>query len=374
MVRTRPRVNPRRRLRNMRAAHASVACRQYLGAITRVFLVVACFLSASTPAIAQSVQVLGPPGNPIRNVTPVFTVRAIDFTTSPFVMMLQVSTSSDFTGSMIVDTTVISTTAVRDIQTNRILPSDATIYWRAIVSTSDGKSATSPVAGPRQVAPWITLIAPSPTTGGILDTRRPVFVWRSPAIAPSVGQWRFDFELTSSNRTIVELRATLLNDTAFIPPSDLQANTSYQWSVRATAPNGESVLEESSASFVIIDPALPTTTIMYQNFPNPFPTPAAFSTCFWFDVGEPGARISLEVLDLRGNLVRTIIPGDDRIADFLPGRYGRGLPGLGNNCDNRFVWNGTANDGRPVAAGAYLLRFVANNEKPIFKTIVFKGR
>ena len=172
----------------------------------------------------------------------------------------------------------------------------------------------------------------------------------------------------------IELQATILADTTFIPPLDLQANTSYKWNVRATAPNGESLLVASEGSFVIVDPALPTTTILYQNFPNPFPSPSAFATCFWFDVGEPGARISLDVLDLRGNLVRTIIPGDDRIADFLPGRYGRGIPGLGNNCDNRFVWNGTSNDGRTVARGAYLLRFVENNKAPVFRKIIFQGR
>lgn len=330
-------------------------------------------LAATAAARAQSVDVVAPAQNPIRTATPRFTVQVAGFGTSePYTIVFQVATSSDFVSGVLVDTTVVSTSATTDVQLLTVLPSEATVFWRAIVSTPDGKQATSPVGGPRRLLPWLTLLTPNSTSGDILDTRRPLFAWRTPSIVPAAGAWRFDFELLANNR--LELRATILTDTTFIPPTNLQANTSYRWSVRATAPSGQSMHVISDASFVIVDPALPTTTILYQNFPNPFPSSTAFATCFWFDVGEPGARISLDVLDLRGNLIRTIIPADDGIVDFLPGRYGRGIPGLGNNCDNRFVWNGTGNDGRTVARGAYLLRFTANRNAPIFRKIIFQGR
>ena len=95
----------------------------------------------------------------------------------------------------------------------------------------------------------------------------------------------------------------------------------------------------SLASFLIVDPPLPTTTILYQNFPNPFPSATAFSTCFWFDVGEPGGTVSLDVLDLRGNVVRTIVPTLDGVTQFAAGRYGRGAPGAGSAALSRNVHN-----------------------------------
>lgn len=371
---THPSRNPRLHLPELRVSRAALTMR---GAVGRAFVGVLVAVTALTVApsvgVAQSVEVTLPAQNPLRTATPRFTVRTAGFGTArPFTIVLQVSSSSDFLQELLVDTTLASTSTVTDVQVTRVLPSSANIFWRAIVSTPDGTSATSPVAGPRQLIPWLALLAPNSPAGDILDTRRPLFVWRTPAIVLAAGQWRFDFELRSNSRT--ELTATLLGDTTFLPPTDLQANTSYSWSVRATAPDGTSVQAFSEATFVIVDPALPTTTILYQNFPNPFPSPTSFATCFWFDVGEPGAHISLDVLDIRGNLIRTIIPGNDGIAEFRPGRYGRGIPGLGNNCDNRFVWNGTGLDGRTVAAGAYLMRFVANNGRPIFRRILFKGR
>jgi len=144
--------------------------------------------------------------------------------------------------------------------------------------------------------------------------------------------------------------------------------------VRASLGNGESVRVASVGSFVITDPPLPTTTLLYQNFPNPFPSAASFVTCFWFDVGAPGARVALDVLDLRGNLVKNIVPGSDGVSRFDAGRYGRGAAGSASNCDNRFVWDGTGTDGRTVAPGVYLARFRADGGAPTFRRIVFRGR
>lgn len=367
--------NPRRRLHDLRVNRAIIRrtrARTFTRALVSLGLMGAALSCADRVAHAQSVTVVGPPGtDTIRTATPRFTVRAAGFDASrPFQIVLQIATTADFSNGLLVDTTLTSNALDTDVQVTRVLPSAAVIFWRAMVSTPAGQQATSAVSGPRRLLPWLTLLSPT----GTLQTRRPLFVWRSPSIVPAAGEWVYDFEVRLRDNNSVVLIATLRNDTTFIPAIDLQANASYIWSVRATAPNGEFVEEVSKTTFVISDPALPTTTILYQNFPNPFPTPASFSTCFWFDVGEPGARVALDILDLRGNLIRTIIPGDDRTQDFTPGRYGRGIPGLGNNCDNRFVWNGTGIDGRPVAPGAYLMRFVVNNGRPEFRTILYKGR
>ena len=115
-------------------------------------------------------------------------------------------------------------------------------------------------------------------------------------------------------------------------------------------------------------------TIFYNNFPNPFPTASAFATCFWFDLAEPGGRVSLDILDLRGNLVRSLIPGIDGQRDFAPGKYGRAAAGTGTNCDGRFIWDATGNDGRTVANGVYIARFRAAKGTATFRNIYFQGR
>jgi hypothetical protein len=222
------------------------------------------------------------------------------------------------------------------------------------------------------VPSWLSLITPNSPVGNAFDIRRPLLVWRVAPVVNSIGPWRFDLEITTAGRP--EVAASGVRDTTFRPFSELQANTSYRWNVRATLPNGANIRVYSQGSFVITDPPLPTTTLSYQNFPNPFPTAATQSTCFWFDVGEDGVLVSLDVLDLRGNLVKRIVPADDGVERFDAGRYGRGAPGASSNCDNRFVWDGTATDGRTVAPGVYLARFRTNKSAPTYRKIVFTGR
>jgi hypothetical protein len=316
--------------------------------------------------------VQAPSGNPLKSPTPAFTIRSSGFESQlPLQVRFQISTRSDVGSDFVLDTTFTTSDSVRVVQVTRVLPSEAVIYWRAIVRGATGIDVPSAIGGPLNLPPWVTLIFPNSPAGDVLDVRTPQFVWRRAPIVPEAGDWRFDIQVTSPGGT--GFTATVLNDTTFRPAVDLDANTSYQWSVRATTRDNVSATANSEATFSIVDPAVPTTTIFYQNFPNPFPTDRAFSTCFWFDIGARGADVSLEVLDIRGNLVRTIIPASDGVKNFLPGRYGRG-PGLGNNCDNRFVWDGTGNDGRTVPNGTYLARFRANRDAPIWHKMIFLGR
>jgi hypothetical protein len=246
------------------------------------------------------------------------------------------------------------------------------VYWRVAARSFLGPQALSNSSGARQVPSWLSLISPNSPVGNAFDIRRPLLVWRVAPVVNSIGPWRFDLEITTAGRP--EVAASGVRDTTFRPFSELQANTSYRWNVRASLPNGANIRVYSQGSFVITDPPLPTTTLSYQNFPNPFPTAATQSTCFWFDVGEDGVLVSLDVLDLRGNLVKRIVPADDGVERFDAGRYGRGAPGASSNCDNRFVWDGTATDGRTVAPGVYLARFRTNKGAPTYRKIVFTGR
>jgi len=86
----------------------------------------------------------------------------------------------------------------------------------------------------------------------------------------------------------------------------------------------------------LADGTLPPTTLLYQNFPNPFPAGGRDSTCIWFD---------------------------------LAGRGGAGGP----TCDPRLMWDGRADDGRVVPAGVYLYKLTARGVIQ-FRRIVFRGR
>ena len=333
---------------------------------------VALIAFTSSVLTAQTVVLDGPTATTLPSVTPAFSVRAIGLGPArPFLITLQIATSADFNGALALDSTFTSPDSVVAVQVTRPLPSEAQVFWRARVRALAGPVVESAISVPHLVPRWLTLIKPLPS-GEILNTRLPLFIWRSAPITRLAGPWMYDIEITSGGRQ--QGGAAGLTDTTFVLPAELQANTSYRWSVRAYLRGGESIRVASLASFLVVDPALPTTTIFYQNFPNPFPSTTSFSTCFWFDIGEPGGRVSLDVLDLRGNLVRTLIPGADGQNTFVAGRYGRGSPGAGSNCDNRFVWDATANDGRTVAKGIYLVKFQFGSTPPSFRRVFFVGR
>jgi len=309
----------------------------------------------------------------LRSVSPQFTIRAFGFPAGqPMRVTMRVSENFGVLPPYLVDTTFVMTDSSRLLRIRRALPSGATVYWRALVEAG-ARAAISDITGPRAVPAWVEMVDPASAQGNIVDVRQPLFRWRSPTVDTGPGPWRYDLEVISNGQAVVA--ATGIDDTLFRATTPLQANTSYRWRLTARLTDAPgSVTRESPGSFVIIDPPLPTSTLMYQNFPNPFPSAASFSTCFWFDVGEPGATISIELLDLRGNPVQTIVPAADGQTVFPPGRYGRGIPGLGSNCDNRFVWNGTARDGRSVPPGVYLARFRANGGPPTIRRILFLGR
>ena len=290
----------------------------------------------------------------------------------PLRYVLQGATSIDFLSGVVLDTAVTSADTAVFIQVTRPLPSQAQLFFRVRITNATGVISDSPLIGPRIVPIWLTLLSPNSPAGDQLDTRRPLFVWRSAPVAREAGPWRYDVEITTGGRPVAG--TTGITDTVFRIDTDLESNASYRWSVRAYLPRGESARAVSASTFGVSDPALPTVTLLFQNFPNPFPSSTAFATCFWFDLAEPGGRVVLDVLDLRGNMVRNLVPGADGQREFAAGKYGRGAPGAGSNCDGRFVWDATGNDGRTVAPGVYIARFRVGSGAPIFRSMLFRGR
>jgi len=118
----------------------------------------------------------------------------------------------------------------------------------------------------------------------------------------------------------------------------------------------------------------PRTTILYQNFPNPFPSGGFFATCVWFDLAR-ASDVQIQVLDLRGNVVRTLVPSANTPGRLPAGRYGRGTGDIpdGFGCDGQFNWDGTTLDGRIAPPGVYLLRMRADGVD-VVRRMLFLGR
>jgi hypothetical protein len=119
------------------------------------------------------------------------------------------------------------------------------------------------------------------------------------------------------------------------------------------------------------DTGRPAVTLLYQNFPNPFPSAESRTTCIWFDLSSTSS-VSLTIHDVRGNHVRRLLPNASTPQFLGPGRYGRGAQTAESGCNAAFAWDGRADDGSTVPRGVYLIRLRAGGTQSI-KKAVFQG-
>lgn len=337
--------------------------------------VAACAATAAPLAVhAQgTVEVVRPaPADSLVSATPRFVVvaRNIGVPASSLRIELTVATAPTFeAGTRVLDDTLPGDSVT--FAPDRPLPSGVDVYWRAVARAGDQVVATSPITGPRRTARWLVLVAPDAPNGVFLDTRRPTFTWSSAPIDAPPGPWRYDLEIRGVG-TGERLTFTGIMDTTFVPNRDLEVNTSYRWAVLArTNTRVDSVRVPSSGSFVITSPDRPLATLLYQNFPNPFPSASARVTCIWFDIAR-GAGVRLEILSLRGERVRTLYPRGGDALVLGPGRYGRADVGGNAGCDPRFTWDGTSDAGIGVPSGVYLLRLQVGDRWETRK-MVYRG-
>ena len=104
-------------------------------------------------------------------------------------------------------------------------------------------------------------------------------------------------------------------------------------------------------------PATPPINLLYQNFPTPFPSTVSPVTCIWFDLAQNSSGVTLAIYDLRGRLVRTLVPSATVSSTLPGGYYGRAGSGpTASGCDPRFSWDGRGSDGSVVPSGVYLVR------------------
>ncbi len=330
----------------------------------------------TAPVIARGqadVRIDLPPDNPFPAAPQIF-VHAVAFSDSgaPRRIRLRLALDPGF-GLVVFD----SSTAGDDARfvTKRLLPENRDIYAEAAIFDARGNQVRTLIQRAGHTGPRLQLVAPNGSSGVSLPSRQVQFSWRSAPVTYPPGPWVYELSIIDVAAQITRSVHTGLIDTTFTAPDSLQGNTPYRWKVVARLLSGfadDSAVATSQSSFIITPPGEAVATILYQNFPNPFPTAAAPSTCVWFDL-RVGTHVELTVLDLRGHRVRTLIPGQLG-SELTAGRYGRaGTFDLGG-CDPRLAWDGTADDGRIVPPGVYLLRFKADGSAESLKKMLFRGR
>ena len=307
-----------------------------------------------------------PAAGSLTTITPVFTwtVGTVPPSATPVRYRVRVSRDSTL-ASPLVDTLLTAETL------NLPAPLKAgSIFWRVGATAASGDSATSGRIGPVVVPPWATLTALSNPAGMVTDSAQPTLSWRPVAVSTPPGPFTFDLDVQRVATGVTDFNVANLTDTTFSLTQPLERNTAYHWFLTVHAGPDTSIIK-SQGSFLVVDLGIPTSTLLYQNFPNPFPAAGRDSTCLWFDLPLAGA-IELDILDLRGAPVRHFVPGPDFPGVLPPGRYGRGSTG-GGICDPRLMWDGRADDGHPLPAGVYLAKLKAPG-LIVFKRIVFRGK
>ncbi len=250
----------------------------------------------------------------------------------------------------------------------------ARLFWRLDARSPLGPSDSTPAMGPFLAPAWATLLTLASPGGQSIRDSQPSFAWHSPAAASPPGPFRYDVSVypASLGPAGAVASATGLTDTTYRLPRPLEHNLPFRWRVVAHL-GADSEVVASPGTFVVIDETIPATTLLFQNFPNPFPNARVglYATCIWFDIAQGGA-VDLAVYDLRGRLVRRLAPSDDVPATLAPGHYGRPPGDVPGSCDPRFAWNGRDGTGAFVRPGVYLYRLSAPGFRDT-KRIVFVG-
>ncbi|HEY0305439.1 MAG TPA: S8 family serine peptidase [Longimicrobiales bacterium] len=282
---------------------------------------------------------------------------------------LEVATDPAFTNIVYTDTVrdVTSLTVKRPLQ-------PAPVYhWRVIAeSGTDVRRVIDRPALPFRMPDWVRLITLNNPTGNFPTTTRPTFQWE-PLAAPSpIGPLIYDLQIINAQSGAIVQSLNNLSTATVVPTTPLLPNIPYRWRVivRTQIP-GVADTVNNLGTVVVSTNEQPPATLLYQNFPNPFPRPdlGVSETQIWFDV-TTATTVNLAVYDLRGRLVRTLIPADASCGEITlqPGQYGRAVTDTDPCVRTR--WDGKTAGGDFVTRGVYILRLRANGEEQV-KRIVY---
>lgn len=309
------------------------------------------------------------PGSPeLTSITPTFAWSA------PFVPNLALPVTYRFRAAR--DTTystILLDTTLTDSSVTLLDPQfpGETLVFELTATAADSVVIRLASDIPLTIPPWVELQTLSDPGGVTVRDLRPRLTWSAPDVAVPPGPFLFDISIIRAADGVIELIADSLSVTSFVPSRDLERNTPYRWQVTARL-GQDSVTVRSQGTFLIVDDSSPPLTTLFQNFPNPFPNIGQNATCIWFDLAVAGF-VSLDILDLRGHVVRSLIPVAGLRPPLRPGRYGRPSGQDGPRCDGRLEWDGTAANGGDVPAGIYLMKLVTP-DGTFFKRIVYLGR
>lgn len=322
----------------------------------------------ATATFPAGISPLAPLPPTLVSVTPTFqwSDSGVPPFATPVSFRLRVSRDSVFS-SPILDTTLVDQTT---LFLARPLKPGQPVFWRVDALSATGVSATTGVVGPIAVPPWARLLSLNNPGGTTTTDSQPTFVWAAPAIAAPPGPFHYDLFVFRPGQAFPDQGYGGITDTTLRLPRPLERNVPYTWLLVVHA-GADTSLVRSGGTFLVLDPTLPAATLLYQNFPNPFPAAGRDSTCIWFDLAA-SSRTELVILDLRGSPVRHLIPGEGFPEVLDAGRYGRS-PAGGPTCDVRLTWDGRADDGRLVPSGVYLYKLQAGGVVQ-FKRIVFIGK
>jgi len=324
---------------------------------------------AAAAVFPAGVTALAPlPGaGPLTTVTPTFSwsVGTVPAFAMPVTYHLRVSRDSALANPLIdISTSSQTFVAGQALKTGNV-------FWRVDANAATGETATTGLVGPVIVPEWATLVTFNNPAGVVIDTAQPTFIWDPALVSTPPGPFTYDLRVQRVATGLFDIIALGLTDTTYELTQPLERNTAYRWILTVHAGADTSILR-SQGSILVVDLGMPTATLLYQNFPNPFPAGGRDSTCLWFDVAIAG-NVELDILDLRGNRVRRFVPGPDFPGVLGPGRYGRADPGTGGICDPRLMWDGRSDDGQLLPAGVYLAKLKAPGLL-VFKRIVFRGK
>jgi serine protease AprX len=281
---------------------------------------------------------------------------------------LEISTDPVFNGIVHSDTA----SDASSLTLRQPLDPASALWWRVIAEAGEVRR-TSGVAGPIRMPSWVRLIAPTSDRVTFVKALRPEFSWQPLAAPPPIGPLTYDIEVFSNlGRTPLQAGRGLTQPT-FRLAQPLEPNVAYGWRVITRTRTGQIDTVESSALFVVTSDTLPPATLLYQNFPNPFPRAdlGRTTTSVWFDLAETSV-IELSVHDQRGRLVRRLIPADPSCGRITagPGQFGRGAPSEPTGDCLLTVWDGRDADGETVPRGVYVLRLLVDGQ-PHYRRIIF---
>jgi hypothetical protein len=289
----------------------------------------------------------------------------------PFNFTLEVATDSLFQQAQVVYKDTVHNAYSHALRLP--LRPDSSLWWRVTAESPTGVSRRSNVSGPFTMPHWVrqlNLVGSSSVT----DSIRPRLVWEALGAPPPVGPLTYDVDVLSHATGEVLQTMRGLSTTSVQVTLPLTPNRSYRWRVIATAQNGQVDSVTSVYGFVVNSSEAPPATVLFQNFPNPFPNfdLGLTSTRIWFNLAATSI-VELTVHDLRGRLVRTLIPAlpSCAIQRLPPGLYGRpGSPVDGDSCILT-RWDGRDQNGERLPRGIYVLRLLANG-KPEYRRMLYQ--